>query len=519
MHVGMFLAKAAARFPEQVSVVSGSVGLTNRELLHRVYRVANALLGLGLEKGDRVALLFNNCHQALESFFGIVCAGLVVVPMNARNSLKEHLYVLSHSGSRAIIAGGEFAQEVHSVVSEVPDLAHGICATGTASHAMMDYEALLAKSSNVEPSLAIDENDIISLRYTSGTTGHPKGVLHDHKSNVAILYNLLIDDFRIEKGDTIALPGPITHASGFMILPHLLRGGRVVLLPGFDATQMLEVVQKEKVTSLYLVPTMIAMLLAHPDNQVYDLRSLKTIRYGASPISPSVLTRGIERFGNIFVQAYGLTEGGMLLTLLSKEDHILDGSEQTLRKIRSVGREVTSVRVAIMDENNTILPSNTEGEIVVQSEQNMRGYLQDSEATAKALRGGWLHTRDMGYIDEEGYIYLLDRKEDMIISGGFNVYPREVEDALLSHPAVLEAAVFGMPDDIWGEAVKAVVSLKPGMVANEEELITHCKENLASFKKPKSIDFRSELPKSSYGKILRRKLREPYWSGRERRIN
>jgi acyl-CoA synthetase (AMP-forming)/AMP-acid ligase II len=519
VHIGIFLAKAAARFPDQISVVSGAVRLTNREFLRRVYQVGNALLGLGLKRGDRVALLFNNCHQALESFFGITCAGLVVVPMNARNSLKEHLYVLSHSECRAVIAGRDFARDVDSLVSEVPTLAHAIYVGGRGQHSGLDYESLLAGSSGTEPSIALSGNDLISLRYTSGTTGHPKGVLHDHKSNVAILYNILIDDFRIERGDTIVLPGPITHASGFMILPHLLRGGRVILLPGFDPLQMLEVIQEEKVTSLYLVPTMIAMLLAHPDIQGFDLSSLRTIRYGASPISPSVLARGIECFGNIFVQAYGLTEGGMLLTLLSKEDHILDGSEQSLQKIRSVGREVTSVRVAIMDEQNTVLSPGSEGEIVVQSEQNMREYFLDADATAKALQGGWLHTRDMGFIDECGYVHLLDRKEDMIISGGFNIYPKEVEDALLSHPAVLEAAVFGMPHDIWGEAVKAVVSLKPGMVAQEEELIAHCKKNLASFKKPKSIDFRPELPKNSYGKILRRKLREVYWAGRARQIN
>lgn len=519
MHIGVFLAKAAARFPQNIAVVHGDTRLTTKELLGRVYQIANALRGLGLRKGERVALLLTNSHHSVECFYGIVCAGLVVIPMNYRNSAKEHLYVLNHSEARAIMVGEEFAEDIESILPEVPTVAHSVCVPRNAPESMYDYEELLSKSSNYEPEVEIGEEDIISLRYTSGTTGPPKGVIHDHRSNIAILYNMLMDDFKIEEGDSIAIAGPITHASGFMVLPHIVRGAKVVILPKFDPKGMLETIEREQVTTLYLVPTMIAKILAQPDLGKYDLSSLKTIRYGASPISPEVLKRAIDVFGNIFVQAYGLTEGGMLLTLLSKEDHVLDGTEKSLRRLHSIGREVTSVLVRIMNEQRKIVPPGEIGEIVVQSDQDMRGYLKDPDATANALCDGWLHTGDMCYTDDDGYIYLLDRKEDMIISGGFNIYPKEVEDVLHLHPAVLEAAVFGIPDDVWGEVVKAIVSLKPGMTATEEELIEHCKEHLANYKRPKSVEFIRELPKNPYGKVLRRKLKEPYWTGRARMVN
>ena len=261
------------------------------------------------------------------------------------------------------------------------------------------------------------------------------------------------------------------------------------------------------------------MLLNEPDLEKYDLSSLKTIRYGASPIAPEILKKAIAVFGNVFVQGYGLTEGSMPLTLLTKEDHILDGSEKKLKRLASVGREVTVARVRIMGENGNFLPPGEIGEIVAQSDQVMREYWKNPPATAETFRGGWLHTRDMGYLDEDGYIFLVDRKDDMIVSGGFNVYPKEVEDVLYMHPAVLEAAVFGIPHEKWGETVKAAVSLKKGMIATEEEIIEFSKKHLAGYKKPTSVDFIEELPKNQNGKILRKDLKEPYWKGKGRKIN
>ncbi len=518
MIVGDSLAKAAVRFPNHTALVHGDTRLTTKELLNRVYRLGNALLNLGLRKGDGVAVLLNNCHQSVECFSALSCSGLVLVPMNSRYSAPEHLYMLNDSGSRAIIMGGEFQEVIASILPEAKTVAHVICTTGKPAPGMFSYEELLAKASPEKPDVEIFDEDIINVRYTAGTTGRPKGVVHSHRSNVIMLYNTLME-LDIRENDAVALTGPVTHASGSMINPHIVRGAKVVILSGFDEKTLLETIQKERITTLYLVPTMIVMLLAYPDLKKYDLSSLKTIRYGASPISPDVLKRAIQVFGNVFVQGYGLTEASMPLTLLMKEDHILDGTEKKLKRLSSIGREVLVARVRIMDEDGKILPPGEVGEIVVQSDQVMESYWNKPEATAETLRGGWLHTRDMGYMDEDGYIYLVDRKDDMIVSGGFNVYPKEVEDVLYSHPAVLEAAVFGVPDEKWGEAVKAVISLRQGVSITEEDIIEHCRKYLAGYKKPKSVDFIKELPKSPFGKIWRRKLKEPYWAGKGRMIS
>jgi long-chain acyl-CoA synthetase len=519
MNIKDVLIKTANRHPEREILVFQDTRIKAGEYLNRVFRVSNALLGLGLNKGDRVAVLLSNSHHSVECFHGTSCAGLVLVPLNSRNSAREHLYMLNDSESRAVIIGKEFAETARSIIPEAGTISQVICIGERSNSSMLDYDNLLSKSSPTDPQIGIADDDISAIRYTSGTTGRPKGVYRDHKSDVTVLYNCLIDGLEIRDTDAVALTGPVTHASGSLILPHFVRGAKVVILPGFNARKLIETIEKERITTLYLVPTMIVMLLAEPGIESYDLSSLRTIRYGASPIAPEVLKRAIGVFGNVFIQGYGLTEGSMPLTLLMKEDHIMDGSEKKLKRLSSVGREVTLTKVRIMDVEGNILPPGEIGEIVAQSGQIMKGYWKNPEATAETLRGGWLHTRDMGYMDEDGYLFLVDRKDDMIISGGFNIYPREVEDVIYMHSAVLEAAVFGIPDEKWGETVKAVVSLREGMKATEEEIIEHCRANLASYKKPTSVDFIDEIPKSPNGKILKKVLKEPYWRGKERRIN
>lgn len=521
MNTKDFIARALVQYPDNEVVIFQNTRLTMRQLVERIYRVSNALINLGLKKGDRVGVLLNNCHQSVEAFYGIACAGLVLVPMNARNSADEHLYMLDNAEIKAVITERVFADMMASVISKSATVDHLISiGGGSNSGDIIDYEEKLTKMSPEEPAVEISDDDINSLRYTSGTTGKPKGVIHDHRAATTSLFNILTNtSFSINEDDVVALMGPVTHASGAMILPFLVRGAKVVILPGFDLKTLFPLIEKEKITTLYMVPTMIVMMLADPDLKKYDLSSLKTIRYGASPIPPDILRQAIEKFGNIFIQGYGLTEGLMPLTILSKKEHFLDGTERSLKLLTSVGRESLVARVRIMDDDGNVLSPDQVGEIVVQSDQNMKGYWKNPEATEEALRGGWLHTRDMGYIDAEGYIYLVDRKEDMIISGGFNIYPKEVEDVLYTHAAVLEAAVFGVPDDTWGESVRAAVTLKPGMTVTPEELIDHCKKHLASYKKPKAIDFIEIMPKSLAGKILRKDLKAPFWEGKTRGVN
>jgi long-chain acyl-CoA synthetase len=513
------LIKTAALFPDQEILISPEKRLTARELLDRTFRLANALLGLGLKKGDKVGVLLTNSCQSVESFDGITAAGMVRVPLNMRNSGREHLYILNNSEARAVIVGEEFTETIGSILPEAKMVTQVLCVSGTSPAPMLSYEDLIAKASPKDPHVEMTDEDIHRLSYTSGTTGQPKGVVQDNRAAMMSVYNVLIDGLNIQPTDVVALTSPVTHASGSMIYPHFIRGAKVVILPGFDAQLLLQTIEKERVTTLYLVPTTIIMLLNEPDLQKYDLTSLKTIRYGASPIAPEVLKKAIAAFGNVFIQGYGLTEGSMPLTLLTKEDHIMDGSEKKLKRLASVGREVTVAKVRIMDEGGNFLPPGEIGEIVARSDQVMREYWKNPTATAETFRGGWLHTRDMGYQDEDGYLFLVDRKDDMIVSGGFNVYPKEVEDVLYMHPAVLEAAVFGVPHEKWGETVKAAVSLKKGMTASEEEIIEFSKKHLAGYKKPTSVDFIKELPKNQNGKILRKDLKEPYWKGKGRKIN
>lgn len=520
MNLGsFFLEKAAAQFPDTISVVTPEARLTNRMLYQRSCRLANALLGLGLEKGTRVAVLLTNSHQSVECFLGLACAGLPLVPMNARNSAKEHAYIIDNSDAQAVILGKEFIDTIFSIRENIPKARHFIGVGSDLPSTVRNYEQLMADASEQPPAIEVTEADIASVRYTAGTTGRPKGVQHTFSSNMIKVYNHLMDAFPIEENDAIVLTAPVTHASGATILPHIVKGARVIILPRFEPEALMQAVQREKATTLYMVPTMLVMLLNHPRINDYDLSSIKTIRYGASPIATETLKKAIDRFGNVFVQGYGLTEAGMPMTILSKKDHILDGTQKSLQRLKSIGREVTVATVRVVDENDTVLAPGVVGEIVVRSSQMMVGYWKNPEATAETLRNGWLHTRDLGYRDEDGYLYLVDRKNDMIVSGGFNVYPREVEEVLYMHPAVLEAAVFGVPDDLWGEAVKAVVSLKSGMSATEEEIIEHCREHLGGYKRPKSVDFIDELPKSAVGKLLRRVLKEKYWKEVERKIN
>jgi acyl-CoA synthetase (AMP-forming)/AMP-acid ligase II len=304
-----------------------------------------------------------------------------------------------------------------------------------------------------------------------------------------------------------------------MVLPIILRGGRSIILPGFEVDLLLKTIEKERVTHLLLVPTMINMMLNHPDLKKYDLSSIRTIFYSASPMPVERIKQALQVFGPVLIQGYGCTESSALITYLPKEDHAFEGDPKKLKRLASCGVPIMTCDVRVVNEKEEDIKPGEIGEIIERGDDTMMGYWKDPERTAETLKNGWLYTRDMATVDEEGYIYIVDRKADMIISGGYNIYPTEVEEVLYRHPAVFEASVIGVPDDLWGESVKAIVVLKEGMRATEDELIQHCKNCLSSYKKPKSIDFVRDLPKNPYGKILRRKLREKYWVGQERMVH
>ncbi len=489
-----------------------------REVNERINRLANALLGIGVKKGDRVALLQRNCNQAVESFFALSKCGMVKVPINAMDSSEEIKYKVNDSEANTIIFGNEFINQIESIRDEIKEVRNFICLRNGLGY-MLDYENLISEASPAEPMIPIDAEDLHTIHYTSGTTGKPKGVMMTYKIRGALLRNFFVDTLSISPGDVMLSVNPLTHAAGSYLLPHMIRGAANVILPKFDPELLLYTIQKYRVTTLRLVPTALIRLLDYPNIHKFDLSSLHTIYYGASPIAPEKLKQLIEIFGQIFIQIYGQAESPSCISYLPKHDHVTEG--QGARKLSSAGRPFTYVMVKVVDESGQEIPPGEEiGEVIVKGDTVTKGYWKQPEVTAETIKDGWLHTGDLAKTDEEGYIYLVDRKKDIIISGGFNVHPKEVEDVLYRHPAVLEAAVVGVPDEKWGEQVKAVVVLKKGTRASEKEILDFCKGKLAAYKKPKSVDFyEGELPKNPAGKIMKRDIKEKYWKGHDRRVH
>jgi acyl-CoA synthetase (AMP-forming)/AMP-acid ligase II len=515
----MYLTRSALWFADRLAIIHEGHRFTFRQFNERVNRLANAFLGLGLPKGDRVALLSANRHQLVEADFACYKDGLVRVPLNARLSLPEIVHMLNNSESHVLILGPEFIEGIERVRSEIPTVRHYIALSQTPP-SMFDYESLIQEASPDEPKAEVGLDDLCSLNYTSGTTGKLKAVMMSHRNRICQAKKfLLIPDCVIQKSSLMCHVGPITHASGGMILPFIIRGACNLILRTFDIKLLVETIEKQKVTHLFTVPTMLNFMMAYPDLKKYDLSSIQMIIYGASPMPVERIKQALEIFGPVLVQGYGQTETASGFTFLSKEDHLFSGDAKRQRRLASAGLPSPECEVRVVNEKGEDVTPGEVGEIIERGDDSMLGYWKDPELTAETLRNGWVYTRDMATVDQEGYIYIVDRKSDMIISGGFNIYPSEVENALHMHPAVFEAAVIAVPDEEWGESVKAVVVLRPGTKATEEEIIEHCKKHLASFKKPKSVEFVSELPKNPYGKVLRRKLREKYWAGQERMVH
>jgi acyl-CoA synthetase (AMP-forming)/AMP-acid ligase II len=515
----MHIKRSAQWFADRTAVIDGNKRLTYREFNRRINRFANGLLKLGIQKGERVAFFSHNRHQLLEGLYACYKSGFVAVPLNWRISLQELIYMLNNSDAVALILGPEFVDLIRANLSEFSGVRHFI-ATGDAPAEMLDFEKISETGSPEEPDTETFPEDLISLNYTSGTSGKLKAAMITHKNRLCLGEKFLLSaQGTINKNTVICHSGPVTHASGGIVLPVVISGGCNLLLREFDVKTLLRTIQDEKVTHIFTVPTMLNFLMAYPDLKKYDLSSLQSIIYGASPMPPAQIKRALDIFGPILSQGYGQTETTSGITTLSREDHVVGDDPVKIRRLASAGRPGFKSDVRVVDENGGEVKPGEIGEIVERGDDTMLGYWKDPEATAASLIDGWMYTRDMATVDEGGYIYIVDRKSDMIISGGFNIYPTEVENVLYRHPAVFEAAVVPVPDDQWGESVKAVVVLKPGASATEQELIEFCKTNLAGYKKPKSVDFVKELPKSPVGKILRRKVKEPFWKDRARQVN
>ena len=471
--------RAAQLFGDAPAVSCEGRTLSFREFDDATNRVGNALLAKGLRPGDRVGVMLPNGIEVIVAYYALAKNGLVRVGLNSRETIREHSHKLGDSGARALIGDGSVKLDIEMDLG-VEDLAR----------MMRDGSPAVC---------AVDRTMDAPLRmgYTGGTTGKSKGVVLTTRGEVAEVMNYLVDYVPgILRTDTMLHASPIAHASGSFFLPHLVSGARSVILPKFDAGKFLELAERERATCTFAVPTMIAMILEHPDLATRKL-ALRRLCYGAAPIAPAVAERAERAFGKVLCQTYGQTEAPMTVTCLQPEDH---------DRVGSAGRPYSMVEVRVVDENDNPLPTGEAGEVCARGEIVMKEYWNNPEATAKTLRGGWLHTGDIGRFDADGFLYLVDRKNDLLISGGYNVYPREVEDILLGLPGVREAAVVGIPDEKWGDRIHAVVAGSPDL--DGAKLLETMKTAITDYKRPRGIDVWPELPKSAAGKILRREVRD-----------
>ena len=517
MNIGYIPAKWAASDPTRPAIIDVP---TNRRvsfgaLDERVRRLANALLANGLAKGDRVAVLSKNCIEYFEVYYACARVGLIAQPLNWRLAVPEIVRILEDGEPRAFVSSSEFASE-RAAVARAIDLSLNLQFGATSDGS---YEQLVASGAADEPASAraIADNDPVLILYTGGTTGLSKGALHTHKSLYMGMLNQTVAE-RIVPTDVYMLTGQMFHIPVGLAMNYMAHGCPVVLV-NFEAKQALEIIQKERVSALLGITTMLNWMMAVEGFDNYDLSSLRNIQYGGGPMPATVVKAALEKFPCTLIQGYGQTEG-MTMTFLSQEDHQRAVAGIHSERLNSCGREGFVTRVRVVDERGSDVPkdSKTTGEIVIQSEANMVGYWRRPELTAQTIRDGWMWTGDVATWDADGYVFIVDRAKDMIISGGENVYSTQVEAAIHKHPAVLEAAVIGVPDDEWGEAVKAVVVLKPGMIATEKDIIDTARAHLASYQKPRSVDFVDALPKAPTGKILKRELRAPYWAARNRQV-
>ena len=485
-------------------------------------RAAQALLTEGVSKGDRVAYLGKNHHLYFEAFMGAAKVGAVMTPVNWRLAPPEVAYILDNCEAEVVFIGEGFEEMLAKVRGDCPRV-KTVIGIDVTSDGIADYRSWRDAHDANDPGIAIGEDDAFLQLYTSGTTGRPKGAVMTHRG---ILSSRLTGDGSDEtmrewqepiENDVSLLAMPCFHISGTGNgLANMVSGTNSIVLTEYDPTQALDLIEKYPISKLFLVPAAIQILLNHPRASEVDFSSLRYITYGASPIPLELMKEAMERLGCGFVQMYGMTETSGTITALDPSDHVPEGSE----RMRSVGTALQGVELKVIDEDGNSLPPGTIGEIATRSAKNMAGYWRMDEATAETIdTDGWLRTGDAGYLDEDGYLFIRDRVKDMIISGGENIYPAEVENALYAHPQVADVAVIGVPDQKWGEAVKACVVLKDGVDLSEADIITHAREHIAGYKCPKSVDFIGELPRNPSGKILRRELRAPYWEGKDKAVN
>jgi len=514
-----FLRYAEQQYPRRIAAVCSQDSFTYAEFADRARRLAGALWQAGIQPGDRVAFLSTNCHRLLEAYYGVLEAGAVLLPLNIRLAPNELAYILNDSGATILFVERQFLGLVEAFRKDIPSVKM-ICQLEGAPEAAWlsarNYDELLRDATpHFADIAAIDENALAELFYTSGTSANPKGVMLTHR-NVYLHAVHVCLGFQIESGSVELHTIPLFHANGWGVAHFLtLLGGKHVMIQRFDTKEVFRLIEKEAVHSCSLVPIMATALVNCPERPKYNLSSLRRIVIGGAAASPTLIREVEEKLGCECYSGYGLTETSPALSLSPMKAELgWEGEERYVGQAMS-GYAIPGVELRVVDANDNDVPRDglTIGEVVARGDGVMEGYWRQPEASAEALRGGWFHTGDMATVNEDGYLLIVDRKKDIIVSGGENISSLELEKAILAHPAVLEAGVIPVPDEKWGEVPKALVVLKPNAAATESELIDFCRSRLAHYKCPRSFEFVASLPKTATGKILKKDLRKQYWHG------
>ena len=502
--------------PRKEALVFEDTRLTWKVFNDRINGLANWLLAKGAKKGDTVSALAENCNQYYELYYAAFKIGLIPAPVNYRLAPPEMLYLVNFSEARVLFVGAEYFEFVEKNRDQMPFVATLVSFDGPRP-GMEDYEALLAQSSSGEPRIEVDENEVALISFTGGTTGRPKGAMLTHRNFTSVMRTILIYGDMNANDITLQVLPPFHLTIWQTLIAHYI-GAKSVLNKKLDLHHVMAQFSKEKVTHINLVPVLLNWIVNDPDFGQYDFSSLRYITYGGSPIPAAVLEKCIQKLKPRFSQGFGLTESTLLATVLGAEYHVLSDDPMAKQRLNSVGQEALHNEVKVVDENGNELPAGEVGEIIIHGPNVMKGYWKDPEQTADRIRKGWLYSNDLGYFDADRFLYIVDRKQFMIITGGENVYPKEVEDVLYRHPGVSEAAVVSAPDAKWGETVVAVIVPRPGVELKEAEVIAFTRERLAGYKCPRTVKFVAALPKTPIMKIDHLKVREPFWKGHDRRV-
>ncbi|MBW1999701.1 MAG: long-chain-fatty-acid--CoA ligase [Deltaproteobacteria bacterium] len=516
MNTTEFLYIATSICPHRNFIVFEGEQISYARFNENVNRFANALKKLDVHKGDRIGMLHVNCPQYIEAYFATAKTGAIFVPLNFRAKADELTYMIDNAKAKVLLVGARYLDMVRKILPNLPSIETCISVdAGGTEHP--SYQDLMNSSGSEEPAVDIDGDDITLIMYTAGTTGRPKGVPLRHSSFTSyVLENVDPADPEVEERNLLTVP--LYHVAGIQAMVTAVYGGRtLVLMRQFEVKEWLKTVQDQRVTRAMLVPTMLKWIIDDPEFEAYDLSSLQVITYGAAPMPLSIIRKAVKAMPGVqFINAFGQTETSSTITVLGPEDHVIDGTpeeqEKKLKRLASsIGKPLPDVQVKIVDDQGNALPPNQVGEIWAKGPRIMRGYWGDEgKSTAVITKDGWLRTGDRGWMDEEGYVYLAGRSDDIIIRGGENISPEEVEEVLCSHPKVEEAAVIGIPDAEWGQEVRAVAVTKKGENVDSDEIIEYCRPRLAGFKRPRSVVFVDSLPRNHMGKVLRKELRAKY---------